>query len=340
MNGTTRSLATVVALALVFSACDDKVTDFLYEGEVIQAVDMHLHVGEWSQIPPPAQEELANNFPFPFNLDPGGLAEDQLTTEGIVAELDKANLRRGVVLAVYAPHSVGIATNEQAIKQVSEAPDRLYGLASLRVDRWETDAAAELALLEDALSKPGMIGVKMAHVHMHIRMDDPRYYSIYEVAGRMGKPLYLHTGNSPFVGTLESAPYADPAYLEEAIRTHPEATFILGHMGFDFINRTLGDLETCLTLAKRYPNVFLEPSALGSNRSDPEGEKMRHVMNRVKEMGLIDRVIYGSDGPQFPGFLQSYAGKARDAMVAANYTTAEADLVMGGNFERVFGVKR
>ena len=338
MTRTIPSWLSVVALGLMFGGCDEKTPNFLYQGEKLQAVDMHLHVGEWSQIPPPAQEELANNFPFPFNLEPGELAEDQLTTAGIVAELDKANLRRGVVLAVYAPHSVGIATNEQAIQQVSEAPDRLYGLASLRVDRWDTDEAAELALLEDALSKPGMIGVKLAHVHMHFRMDDPRFYSIYEVAGRMGKPLYLHTGNSPFVGTLESAPYADPAYLEEAIRTHPQAVFILGHMGFDFINRTLGDLETCLTLAKRYPNVFLEPSALGSNRSDPEGEKMRHVMKRVKEMGLIDRMIYGSDGPQFPGFLADYASRTGNAMQAAGYTAKEAQAVFKTNFERVFGL--
>ena len=97
-----------LAISLALMACDEKGVEFLYQGDVIEAVDMHLHVGEWSQIPPPAQEELANNFPFPFNLDPSGLAEDQLTTEGIVVELDKANLRRGVVLAVYAPHSLSL----------------------------------------------------------------------------------------------------------------------------------------------------------------------------------------------------------------------------------------
>ena len=43
-----------------------------------------------------------------------------------------------------------------------------------------------------------MIGVKLAHAHMHIRFDDPQYDPIYALAGELGKPVYLHTGPSPF----------------------------------------------------------------------------------------------------------------------------------------------
>ena len=61
-------------------------------------------------------------------------------------------------------------------------------------------------------------------------------------------------------------------------------------------------------------------------------------MRRTKEEGLVERMIYGSDGPQFPGFLTDYAERTRDAMLAADYTLAEAQAVFKGNFERVFGL--
>ena len=107
-----------------------------YAGTVLPAVDMHLHTGEWSLIPPSTQKYLAERFPFPFSLVPDDLAESSLSAEGVIGQLDDAGLNRGVLFAVYAPHSVGIATNEFVMSQLEKAPNRLYGLASLRVDQW------------------------------------------------------------------------------------------------------------------------------------------------------------------------------------------------------------
>jgi len=309
-----------------------------YDGVVLQAVDMHLHTGEWSLIPPSTQQYLAERFPFPLNLIPEALSESALSAEGVVGQLDGAGYDLGVLFAVYAPHSVGIATNEYVISQIDEAPNRLYGLASLRVDQWESDEESELLALETALQHPSMIGIKLAHTHQHFRMDDPDYYSIYELAGELQTPVYLHTGASPFPGTLTDAPYTDPAYLEEAITSYPDTTFILGHVGYNFTKKELGSLETCLSLAATYDNVYLEPSALGSSGSDPTGENYREIFRRVHEEGLIHKIIYGSDGPQFPGFLASYTSRTVEAMLASGYTAEEAQMVLSGNFGAVFGV--
>jgi predicted TIM-barrel fold metal-dependent hydrolase len=332
-----QTVAVGALCALMGWGCSDPVV--MYRGETLQAVDMHLHTGEWSLIPPSTQQYLAERFPFPLNLNPGKLAESSLSAEGVVQQLDGAGFDSGVLLAIYAPHSVGIATNELVLEEISKAPDRLYGLASLRVDRWSTDSEAELSALRAALSHDSMIGIKLAHAHQHFRMDDPDYYGIYELAEELGAPLYLHTGPSPFPGTMSAAPYTDALYLEEAIAAHPDAIFILGHVGYDFIQKDLGTLETCLRLAETYDNVYLEPSALGSVGSDPTGENYREVFRRVREEGLVDRLIYGSDGPQFPGFLASYTERTIQAMTAAEYTLSEAQLVFSENFSRVFGVE-
>jgi uncharacterized protein len=309
-----------------------------YGDATIPVVDMHLHAGEWEDIPPSTQRFLAERFPFPLGLDAAGTASSILDVDGIVGELDKAGASQGVLMAVYAPRSVGIATNELVIEQVAAAPDRLHGLASLRVDRWADERDEQLQVLEDALDAPGMIGVKLAHTHMHFRMDDADYWAIYEVAADAGAPVYIHTGPSPFPGTSQGAPYTDPSFIEGAIEAHPDTDFILGHLCFDFINKDIGELETCLDLAARYDNVFLEPSAMGSKGGDPDQVHLPHAMTRIRELDLVDKTIFGTDGPQSPGFVADYTERTLYALEEAGYTVEQAEAVMSGNFARVFGV--
>lgn len=333
-----RHLFTSVCLwAFLASGCSSA-NSVVYQGESLVAIDMHLHTGEWDQIPPSTQDYLAEKFPFPLSLSPESLAEQSLSAAGIVEQLDDAGLEKGVIFAVYAPHSVGIASNEDVMELLDRVPDRFWGLASLRVDRWSSERDQQLASLRSALAHPRMIGIKLAHAHMHIRLDDPAYDPIYELAGELAKPVYLHTGPSPFDGTLADPPYTNPLYLERAIERFPQTRFILGHMGFDFLGKTEGNLEECLDLGRRYPNVFFEPSALGSKSSDPDGSLYKKVLLRVREEGLIDRLIYGSDGPQYPGFLADYASRTSIAMEAAGYGRSDAQAVFRSNFLRVFGL--
>ncbi len=152
-------------------------------------------------------------------------------------------------------------------------------------------------------------------------------------------PVYLHTGPSPFPGTSQDPPYTDPAFLEDAIATFPKVAFLLGHLGFDFINGEQGELETCITLAKTYDNVFLEPSAFGSTSGDPDQVHLPHALARIREEGLVDRVIYGSDGPQSPGFVKTYSERTLHAMEEAGYSADEAEAALSGNFARVYGLR-
>jgi predicted TIM-barrel fold metal-dependent hydrolase len=327
------------AWILVFAVgCGDAELGVVVRGERMPVIDMHLHPGEWDSIPPETKEFLSSRFPFPIDLRPDKSAAGVLSPEGILGEMDRGGVSVGVLLAIYAPRTVGVATNEGVIADVAHDPRRFYGLASLRVDRWNADGADELARLREALGSPGMVGIKLAHAHQQFRMDDPRYFGIYALAAELQKPVYLHTGTSPFPGTQQAPEYTDPAYLEPAIAAHPGAIFILGHLGYDFAAQQLGALEACVDLATRYPNVYLEPSALGSKGSDPSGDNLRRAMARLREAGLVDRIIYGSDGPQSPGFVAEYLERTVAAMEAADYSADEARAVLAGNFARIFKV--
>jgi uncharacterized protein len=91
-------------------------------------------------------------------------------------------------------------------------------------------------------------------------------------------------------------------------------------------------------LALLYPNVWLEASTIGSPSNDPNGEKLFSVYRYAKAYGLTNRMIYGSDGPQFPGFVQSSLLTTITALERANYTAAEAQLVLEDNFNVLFGL--
>lgn len=305
------------------------------DGENVPVIDAHLHTGYWDDIPEIQQESIIEFLPGVFSNFPGATADAILSARGIRDNMNNANVNWGVLFAVYAPESTGVATNELVYERRQKYPDRLLTFGSVLTDDWELGREEQLANLERALRDLNMIGVKLAPTHQKFRMDDPAYYLIYELAGRYGAPVYLHIGNSKAPGSDPSDALTNPEFLEEAIQLFPETTFILGHMGFDFRGSDFGDVDTCIHLAQKYENVYLEASALGTSTNDPDGGKLREVYARIKASGVVDRVIYGSDGPIRPGFLKSYLNLTRAALEANDYTLQEYHWVFHENFERV-----
>jgi predicted TIM-barrel fold metal-dependent hydrolase len=267
----------------------------------------------------------------------GGATDWMLGTENILSQMNGAGIYGAGVFALYSPHTTGNAPNEFVAEKIAGHTDRLYGFASLRVDRWNEDSKEQLAALESALTDlPGMVGIKLAHGHQQFRFDDERFYPIYEISGRLQKPMYLHTGTSPNPGTRFEPPYADPLYLEDAIKRYPDAIFILGHAGYDSKEKALNYTDSAIYLAKTYPNVYMEPGALGADRAE---DVIDDFVTRVKENGVLNKVIYGSDGVQFPGYLKSHLEAYVAAMQRNGYTADEMRAVLSGNFSRVFGIK-
>ena len=237
---------------------------------------------------------------------------------------------------MYSPHTTGIANNELVAEFCATNPERLYGFASIRLDQFNVNGQEWLEKFESDLQNlPNMIGVKLAHAHQQARFDDERFDGIYEIAGRLGKPIYLHTSGSPNPGIRIEPEYNDPYYLERVIQEYPDTIFILGHAGWDSLNKELTYLDAVIDLSRRYKNVYLEPGALGAERAD---EKVDEFVRRIKDGGVLEKVIYGSDGAQFPGYVKRHLEHYVAAMERNGYTVDEMRMVLSGNFSRVFGL--
>ena len=76
---------------------------------------------------------------------------------------------------------------------------------------------------------------------------------------------------------------------------------------------------------------------MGAERA---AEKLPEFVRRIKDGNVTHKMIYGSDGPQFPGYLgrhlEAYVAEMKDA----NYTVEEMRNVLADNFSRVFSLPK
>ncbi len=275
---------------------------------------------------------------------------------GIAAQLDWAGVDQGVLLATYTHHTVGFMTNT-ALGQILADPRnqygdsvRFFGMASILLDGSLDPGVMSdrLQALKSHLEDPsaGFIGVKLAHAHQGVTMDDPWVDQVYELAAQTGVPVLLHTGFSPFPGTRSELEYISPADLEEAIRRHDgtgemgRVEFVLSHIGSGDERAVLASLD----LAERYDNVWLELSALSNGLMyDIEGTEIESdapqyewVLSEIRDRGLVGRTMFATDGPQSSGKVRDYLGKLIEVMQELGYTTDQISAVLGSNFYRCF----
>jgi hypothetical protein len=320
------------------------------DGRSISVIDMHLHPGNYKTMAPTGKAFVTGNLPEPLQIYAPELL-DRLSDPwsehvGIVEQTVIAGVDHAVLFAVYAAHSTGTFSNEELLAVLDDprnAGPWAWGLASIDFDDW-TPAVAEtrLAGLHDLLvSRPDrLIGIKLAHAHQGVALDDDAYLGVYKIADETNVPVLLHTGFSPFPGTQVDPRFYDPSHLDKVLAMYPDVDIVLSHVG-------QGDARAvahALDLAATHEHVWLEVSALGrplliSASGDPvttTEPQYKTVLASIRERGLIGRTLFASDGPQYSGAVRGYVRKIVDGMHDAGYSVDEIEAVMSGNFKKLF----
>ena len=79
----------------------------------------------------------------------------------------------------------------------------------------------------------------------------------------------------------------------------------------------------------------MEPGALGATRAE---EVLPDFVQRIKKGNVAHKLIYGSDGPQYPTYVSRHLDNFVAAMRNADYTKEEMRMILAGNFVRLFGI--
>lgn len=365
MNRLGRLLSAAALAALVGSLGAPADAAITIDGTSVPVVDLHLHPGYFGQIAADGKDFIVGSTPDFTRLYAPAIFEKLLDPYaphvGIKAQTDAAGVDHAILYAVYTQKTTGYYTNEQLVtalldeRNTSATPDLpwAFGFASVNFfDGYEDPAKeqARLAALSSYIEKyPGkIVGIKLAHAHQAVAFDDAKYLGVYDVAAKHAVPVLLHTGFSPFPGSQTDPEYYDPVFLEQVLSNY-DGTGSMGLVSFVMSHVGQGDaraVDHALDLAEQHPNVYLEISALNRPFSiDADGNPVESsepqypfVLQEIKARGLIGRTLFGTDGPQFSGFVEKYLGLIVQGMKDAGYTTAEMQAVLSGNFFKLFPV--
>ena len=180
-------------------------------GEII---DMHLHLAQWFQ-----------------------------SADGLLAEMDRSLVDRGILYAVYPPGSITFPgtpdPNEQVSEMARNSRGRLFGLASCNTthDSWdENTREQELTRLRTYLDRPEFVGAKVAPPHTCLPLDGQRMSDVARTVSESTTPvLAVHVGTTPFCGPLGAMiglqaccarEYVSPSLLAPLVEQYAETTFM------------------------------------------------------------------------------------------------------------------
>jgi len=236
----------------------------------------------------------------------------------VVAAMDQLNLQ----VIVVAPAGSGESLVQQ-IEAVREAgyEDRFVFFASLNLSDVGPGSGARIAAQLEADVAAGAVGIGEIQKGFglttrkadgtRLEMDDPELDIVWETAGRLGLPVFVHTGDpaeffEPFDLTnerwLEQAIYPNRRFSDRSrfptfddlmaerdrmIARHPNTTWVVAHMSW-----YTADLGRLGELFDRFPNVYGE---LGAVLYDL-GRQPRFAKAFFEK--YQDRILFGKDSFQ------------------------------------------
>ena len=240
--------------------------------------------------------------------------------ETFLLELDVSGLDRAVLLPIDCTSTRGVPiwSNEQ-IAELCRMNERFIGFAS--VDPHQPDAPAKL---KRAIEDLGLRGLKLASGIQEFYPNDPALYPLYEKAQELGIPILFHAGMT--WEPRAKAGYGRPIYFEDVVYDFPELKIVLAHLAWPWV------LEA-VALALKYPNVYLDTSAL---YFDNPKDFIRFAMAEqvsvtVWERSLRKQLVFGSNYPRVE--IKNMAAAVRSLGLSQGCL----ELVFRGNAQRLLG---
>ena len=222
-------------------------------------------------------------------------------TEQMIGTMDEC----GVKMLVFSHHSALMSPdmgNQPSIDAVRCYPDRLRAYCVINPNYPEI-AAADLAAFQQ--HRDVFVGFKFLSDYHRVAITDQRYRPALEYADQHQLLVLMHTwGGSPYDG---------PAQVRALAECYHHATFLLGHSCH-------GDWEAAVALARDFPNLYLEMTAVFDDRG---------ALEKFAAEAGSDRMLFGTDLPWFDPH------QAVGALFSAHLSDAEIHNICHRNAEKL-----
>jgi predicted TIM-barrel fold metal-dependent hydrolase len=242
------------------------------------------------------------------------------------AELDRNRVGRAALIA-------SIPGDEDSVAEaVRLHPQRFVGFFMLN------PAAPDASdRLERALSALKMRCVCLFPAMHRYRIDDERVGKVFEAAARHGAAVFVHCGvltvgvrsklglPSPFDLRL-----GDPLAVAAIASSFPGVPVIIPHFGAGMFREALMAADAC-------PNIHLDTSSSNSWMKYYPGLTLEAVFRQALAVAGSQRLVFGTDSSFFPrGWQKGVYAVQTMAMEAAGVSKQDRDLILSGNFDRLF----
>jgi predicted TIM-barrel fold metal-dependent hydrolase len=167
--------------------------------------------------------------------------------------------------------------NEEAAEFARRSATLLKAVASADL-RKPMEAVREL---RRAVRQLGCVALRVIPWLWDLPPDDRRYYPLYVECCELGVPFCTQVGHT---GPLcPSEPGRPIPYLDRVALEFPDLKIVAGHVGFPWVNEMI-------SLARKYPNVYIDTSAYTAKRYPPE------LVDYMRGSGR-KKVMFGSNFP-------------------------------------------
>jgi predicted TIM-barrel fold metal-dependent hydrolase len=257
-----------------------------------------------------------------------------------IPRLKRLMTRHGVERAVNLSGGHPLSGLDEQLRAAAREPGKIIVFTGLAYEQARyPDYGERMASLLRVAHARGARGLKIAKVlglglrtsdGQRIPVDDAKLDPVFEVAGELGMPVAIHTGDPEafWLPVDERNPRRDelaahpgwalhgkdvPSFdallseLETRVARHPSTTFISVHFG-----NAAERPEHVAKMLRKYPNLYIDTAARIPELGRHPPDAMRAFFIEFQ-----DRILYGSDlgvGPEpTPLFLGSQGAKAPTA---------------------------
>lgn len=212
----------------------------------------------------------------------------ELTCEGILESMDKAEIEKSVVSAIsFTPDSTNeelSVMNEYVMDQCNKSGGRLISFCTL--NPFEQNAVTRLCKL---IEEDRFCGLKLHCNMQEFYPNDRRIYPIYNLMEKYQKPILFHSGG---IGVKPNKDrFGQPVYFDDVACDFPDLPIILGHAGRIWYNETA-------MLLRKHKNVYADISTNFGRMEQYKNMPMEQLFKTVKVWaGSSKHLIFGSDYP-------------------------------------------
>lgn len=186
----------------------------------------------------------------------------------------------------------------------------------------------QLGKIEDYINNNTVVGIKLYAGYYHYHVYDDIYKPIYELAGKYGLPIVIHSGDTYSERGLLK--YSKPLDVDEIATVYRDINFVIAHLGDPWV-------MDCAEVIYKNRNVYADISGLivGDKKQVSYMMKQKLFMNHIKRALVYandyKKILYGSDWPLVD--TKAYIGFVKKLIPKKHYKD-----VFYNNAKRVFNL--